>query len=78
MSGFLGGVYGRPQQFGQQPFNGPYNNGYFNGPYNQFGPYGNPGFGSFGQSIPFNSKSGTGILADENTDQNKNETSKHK
>lgn len=37
----------------------------------------NPGFNSgFNQIIPFNSKSGSGILADESTDESKKQANK--
>lgn len=69
------GVYGRPPNYvgqNQIPFNGagvgagigvgglPFNNGFYN---NNFGSPFNGGFPPNGP-IPFNSKSGTGILAE--------------
>lgn len=66
------GTYGRPPAYSpnylgtpfmnQQPFYG-----------NNF----NPGFAGLNQIIPFNSKSGSGILADESTDESKKQANKN-
>lgn len=58
------GLYGRPNNFGPNQFNGfggggPFNNGF----YNNYGPQYGGGFPQNGP-IPFNSKSGSGISAE--------------
>lgn len=66
------GLYGRPPAYSPNYFGNPFNaqQPFYGG--NGF----NPGFGGFGQPIPFNSKSGSGIYADESTEQSKKQTNK--
>lgn len=56
-----GGLGGLGGPGGPSPF---YGNGY------------NPGFGSYPNTIPFNSKSGSSILADESTEQSQKQEQK--